>query len=121
MVVDQNFQKLHNQIHDAILKASLSDPNHREDLFIYSKLKKSSEALSTECALMKQQQSTREYFVRLCVISQLARTTLFWFKKSHERANIRHENFELLSSYIISLVEVIEFSINVINYQDELN
>lgn len=121
MVVDHNFQKLHNHIHDAILKTSLSNPDQAEDLFIFTKLKQASTALTMECAMIKNIQSPRDYFVKLCVISQLARTTLFWFRKSTERENIHHENITMLTSYIESLVEVIEFSINVINYQEVLN
>ncbi|MEO0310754.1 MAG: hypothetical protein RIQ89_411 [Bacteroidota bacterium] len=118
-------QQLYNNLSlllEQTLKGNAIDASQStEQLFIIGKIKSSAKVLFEECATLKDNPSPKSYFTKLCLIAQLAKNLRFWLNKHFEfKQQLNLESSTLLSQ-LDAMIEVIGFSINVINYQETLS
>lgn len=102
-----------------------SSINNREDnhieLFLSKKLEQSSISMDEACDKIHKAANPIEFYYLLCVFIQEAKNCMYWYERSLEYEQVNLNNSNLILNQGKSMIDVLESTLRVIKFQENLN
>lgn len=119
---DMNFKTWTESLGQMILSSTMNDvkENHVED-FLSKKLIEAVDSMAEACQMIHHSSSPREFYLFLCVFIQEAKNCMYWYERSLEYEQVNLNNSHLILNQGKSMIDVLEATLRVIKFQDNLN
>lgn len=119
---DMSFKTWTETFAQAILSSSInSQGDNHVDQFLSNKLKHSVQSMDEACALIHKSSNPREFYYFLCVFIQEAKNCMYWYERSLEYEQVNLNNSQMLLNQGKSMIDVLEATLRVIKFQENLN
>lgn len=118
---DMNFKNWTETFAQTIRASAIDGNENHIDHFLHKKLKSS--VFSMEEASMKIHtcNSPLDFYNYLCVFIQEAKNCMYWYERSLEYEKVNLNNSHLILNQGKSMIEVLEATLRVIKFQENLN
>jgi hypothetical protein len=116
-----DFKNWTENFSQAILSSALETSDNHIETFLADKLKNSVISLDEASLSIHHSGSPREYYQLLCVCLQEAKNCMYWYERSLEYEQVNLNNSHLIINQGQSMINVLESTLRVIKFQENLN
>ena len=118
---DLNFKNWTESFAQSILLSTLETDDNHIDVFLNKKLRSSVASLEEASTRIHTCKSPNDFYYYLCVFIQEAKNCMYWYERSLEHEKVNLNNSHLIINQGKSMIEVLEATLRVIKFQENLN
>ncbi len=119
---DMNFKTWTENFSQSILSSSIqSNDNNHVELFLDKKLQNSVLSMDEASGKIHHAANPLEYYHFLCVFIQEAKNVMYWYERSLEYEQVNLNNSQMILNQGKSMINVLESTLRVIKFQENLN
>jgi len=118
---DMNFKNWTETFAQSILKSSLETDENHVDVFLNKKLRSSCASMEEASERIHSCKNPQEFYYFLCVFIQEAKNCMYWYERSLEYEKVNLNNSQMIINQGKSMIEVLESTLRVIKFQENLN
>ena len=118
---DLNFKNWTETFAQSILKSALDTDGNHVDVFLNQKLRASVTSMEEASGRIHTCGSPNDFYFYLCVFIQEAKNCLYWYERSLEYEKVNLNNSHLIINQGKSMIDVLEATLRVIKFQENLN
>ncbi len=118
---DLNFKNWTDSFTQSILLSSLETDENHIDVFLNKKLHSSVTSLDEASERIHNSKNPDDFYYFLCVFIQEAKNCMYWYERSLEYEKVNLNNSYLIINQGKSMIEVLEATLRVIKFQENLN
>lgn len=118
---DLNFKNWTESFAQSILLSALKTDENHIDIFLNNKLLASVASMEKASGNIHSCENPLEFYTHLCVFIQEAKNCMYWYERSLEYEKVNLNNSHLIINQGKSMIDVLEATLRVIKFQDNLN
>lgn len=120
-MIDMNFKNWTETFAQTILSSSLETDENHIDQFLNKKLRNSVASLEEASSKIHSCRAPLDFYYYLCVFIQEAKNCMYWYERSLEYEKVNLNNSHMIINQGKSMIEVLEATLRVIKFQENLN
>jgi len=118
---DLNFKNWTETFAQSILLSALKNDDSHIDVFLNKKLRSSCASLEEASEKIHSCKKPLDFYYLLCVSIQEAKNCMYWYERSLEYEKVNLNNSHMIINQGKSMIEVLEATLRVIKFQENLN
>ena len=118
---DLNFKNWTDTYTQSILLSAMQTDENHVDVFLNKRLRASVVAMQDISNKIHFSENPHDFYSNLCVFIQEAKNCMYWYERSLEYEKVNLNNSHLIINQGKSMIEVLEATLRVIKFQENLN